>query len=237
MHHRHCQHHSAAKGTFTVPFPPKPFFILCLLHWQLRIPVTLIELCKEKQAWKSRHMGEKNEMEDFLWKDRFLHIFHVFSGTKMFPCKGNLCFDPQVFTSKKTKAKNNKKIFNLSYAVVQKQTYKNTFTKVKVRKRWLAFLEGQLFCIVHFPHVFMFRSTVKFAGGKKAFHKVLKNSGLWSLGLLIIISAKMAKDCILQKLNTHLFVNFFDTGKKSNNSWSRYLQHLHFPKCKLIFPE
>lgn len=55
-----------------------------------------------------------------------------------FPVKEIFALTHKYIVQKKTKAKNQKKkkIFNLSKAAVQKQTYKNTLTEVKVRKRW-----------------------------------------------------------------------------------------------------
>lgn len=67
-------------------------------------------------------------------------------------------------------------------------------------------------------HVYMSSFKAKFTGGKKSFHKVLDYSDLQSLMLLIVISAKITKDYILQKLETHPFINFFGTGKKSKDS-------------------
>lgn len=135
-----------------------------------------------------------------------------------FPVKETFALTRKYILQKKTKAKNNKKIFNLSQTAVQKQTYKNTLTKVKVRKRWQASLKGQLFCIIHFPTCLCVQLYSKSCRRKETFHKVLDNSGLQSLMLLIITSAKTANDYILQKLNTRPFANFFGTGKKSKDS-------------------
>lgn len=83
----HC-----CKRYLHTPFSQKPIFIHCLLHWQLRIPVTLMELCKEKQMWDV--WGEKMRWKISCQKIDSFIFFHVFSGTRIFPCKGNLCFDP-----------------------------------------------------------------------------------------------------------------------------------------------
>lgn len=194
-------------------------------------------MCKEREAWKSRHMGEKTRWKISCEKIDSFIFFMCSVVLKCFPVKETFALTHKYILQKRQRQKTTKK--SLTWV---RQLSRNRHTKIPSQKwKWEKdgwhFWKDSSSVLSIFPHVFMFRSTVKFAGGKKAFHEVLKNSGLRPLGLLIIISAKMAKDYILQKLNTHPFVNFFDTGKKSKDSWSRYLQHLHFPKCKIIFPE